>query len=1157
MKKVYISIAALSLCASMLMAQAPVNRTVKTTVADVLAQMPVAKQAEYNKLIKELSATGEEGVLMLANRINPPGQGNNSNVDYALSGLTHYVMTKGEENVRLVVANAYLKALDKVSERETKAFIIRQLQILGKDECVDALSAYLNDGSLSSPAACALVSIGTPKAGKALTTALKSRAGSPETQKNIIQAIGDIQMAKAEELLKTVLDAANPDIQIELLYALSQTGSLKSMNALANAAAKDGYTKKKTGANEAYITLLNRLVEQGYLKEAVKAAKKLQKDAAKAGQEHIREAALQILLHAERAKGKAGNASASQLILEAMKDSNRSYRNAALNNASRYADKDLYIELVKVVEKATPELKIDIMSWIGREAKNPSKHALIQNLEIRSGLPLQQVLLQQLVHTDFNVKQAATWTLVKIGNQSCIPSIAALLKNNDKQTVLLGQDALVAFPGNINGAVAEVVPSSTDAGKIAGIELLAMRKAATNLKTVLGQTQSASPEVKKAAYTALKDVVSGKDMDTMCAMLESADEQAVPAMQRAVISALSLLPAQEQVKTVITRMSQANDKDYLYYLILSATGQPEVLPTIVKGFHSNTGIKQNAAFEAILNWRDCKAVGELYDICKKNPSSAYFEPGLTTYVKLVSNPAFTGERRLLNLRKAMEIARTDNQKKAILQQIEKTGTLPGLLYAGEFLDEKPVQQDAANAVMNIALGNKEYTGANIRNLLNKVVEVLDNPDARYQIEAIKKHLDEMPKGEGFVPVFNGKDLAGWKGLVENPIIRAKMKPAQLAQAQKKADEAMNKGWKVENGVLAFKGADNGNLCTEKQYSDFEMYADWMVDPADTEADAGICLRGTPKVQIWNTASTNADAQGGSGGLLNNQANPSKPSKTADNQPGEWNSFYIKMAGDRVTVILNGEKVADDVILENCWDRKSPIFPMEQIELQAHGKIQFRNICIKELERKEPFKLSKEEEKEGFKVLFNGTNMHEWTGNTVDYTLEDNCISMNPSKSFGGNLYTKKEYGNFIFRFDFQLTPGANNGVGIRTPMEGDAAYVGMEIQILDCEHPIYKDITPLQHHGSVYGIIPTKANHHDAFKPIGEWNTEEIVADGDNIRVTVNGVVIMEGNIREAAKNGTADHHEHPGLFNSKGHIGFLGHGSPLKFRNIRIKELK
>jgi hypothetical protein len=135
-----------------------------------------------------------------------------------------------------------------------------------------------------------------------------------------------------------------------------------------------------------------------------------------------------------------------------------------------------------------------------------------------------------------------------------------------------------------------------------------------------------------------------------------------------------------------------------------------------------------------------------------------------------------------------------------------------------------------------------------------------------------------------------------------------------------------------------------------------------------------------------------------------------------------------------------------------------------------------------------------------------------------------------------------------------LTPGANNGLGIRTPMEGDAAYVGMELQILDNEAPIYKDLAPYQYHGSVYGIIPAKRGF---LKPAGEWNYQEVTANGDYIKVVLNGTVIVDGNIREATKNGTPDKQQHPGLFNKKGHIAFLGHGSHLKFRNIRIKELK
>jgi hypothetical protein len=298
------------------------------------------------------------------------------------------------------------------------------------------------------------------------------------------------------------------------------------------------------------------------------------------------------------------------------------------------------------------------------------------------------------------------------------------------------------------------------------------------------------------------------------------------------------------------------------------------------------------------------------------------------------------------------------------------------------------------------------------------------------------------------------------------------------------------------------------------------------------------------------------AQVGSGGLYNNRANESKPLKVADNKLGEWNTMFIKMVGDRVTVYLNGELVTDNVILENFWDRKQPIFPLEQIELQAHGsKVYYRNMYLKELERPEPFKLSAEEVKEGYKILFDGTNMFQWTGNTVDYTSrEDATLTLLPSKGSGGNLYTKSEYDNFVFRFEFMLTPAANNGLGIRTPMEGDAAYVGMELQILDSEHPVYKDLQIYQYHGSVYGVIPAKRGF---LKPVGQWNCQEVIADGDHIKITLNGEVILDGNIREATKDGLPDKREHPGLFNKKGHIAFLGHGSEVKFRNIRIKELK
>ena len=152
------------------------------------------------------------------------------------------------------------------------------------------------------------------------------------------------------------------------------------------------------------------------------------------------------------------------------------------------------------------------------------------------------------------------------------------------------------------------------------------------------------------------------------------------------------------------------------------------------------------------------------------------------------------------------------------------------------------------------------------------------------------------------------------------------------------------------------------------------------------------------------------------------------------------------------------------------------------------------------------------------------------------------------------MYTEKEYSYFILRFEFKLTPGANNGLGIRTPLMGDPAYVTIELQILDNTADIYKDLKPYQYHGSLYGVVPAKRGF---LRPVGEWNIEEVTARGRQITVKLNGEIILDVDIDQAIKEGTMDGRDHPGLMREIGHIGFLGHGSVIEFRSIWIKELK
>jgi len=210
--------------------------------------------------------------------------------------------------------------------------------------------------------------------------------------------------------------------------------------------------------------------------------------------------------------------------------------------------------------------------------------------------------------------------------------------------------------------------------------------------------------------------------------------------------------------------------------------------------------------------------------------------------------------------------------------------------------------------------------------------------------------------EGYKALFNGKDLTGWRGLplkvAKDP---AKPGPALTmperlsAAAQKRGDESAHAHWSVKDGVLLFDGRGQ-NLITDRDYGDFELFVDWKIEK---DGDSGIYLRGSPQIQIWDPdlQLKKTNERIGSGGIYNNKDNPNKPTKVADRPIGEWNTFWIRMIGDKVTVKLNGETVVDNVTMENYWDkeRKTHIYPKGTIELQNHGNtLYFKNIYVKEL-----------------------------------------------------------------------------------------------------------------------------------------------------------------------------------------------------------------
>ena len=175
-------------------------------------------------------------------------------------------------------------------------------------------------------------------------------------------------------------------------------------------------------------------------------------------------------------------------------------------------------------------------------------------------------------------------------------------------------------------------------------------------------------------------------------------------------------------------------------------------------------------------------------------------------------------------------------------------------------------------------------------------------------------------------------------------------------------------------------------------------------------------------------------------------------------------------------------------------------------------------------------------------LFNGKDLTGWKN--AKYIVEDGVLVCK-----GGNLVTEKQYTNYVFEMDFLLPPGGNNGLGIHYPGTGGPSGSGMELQILDNKHPKYAKLVDSQYHGSLYKLKAAKRGH---LKPAGEWNHQKVTIDGPSVIVELNGVVILDANLDEINKQKP----KHKGAKRRSGHICFCGHGAPVKFKNITIKEL-
>ena len=1085
----------------------------------LLERLPAQTPATRDSISTLLLSMGESAIFKVCKSLNPAGLEDTAQ-KYAVTGLCDFAARAGAEQ-RGVVASAMLKALKDADNWQVKAFLIEQLALVGDAAHVAALQPYLHDEHLCDPAARAMLVMDPGTSEEPLISAL---SGADRSQLlTIVNVLGELGSSKAAPVLLQLLDGSKGEWRDVLLYALARSGH-PDAGAVLQKASEQGTDFERQKATCYYFDFIEKQPEE-------MAARLYREVLSKKPVSHLACRALSGLFNLEKE-------SALPDLLRAAHRKELDILACALRLTRSIPGKEVSEKWIEFAEMATPDKRALIVRALG------GRHDAASISYVSSALN----------DADVDVRIEAITAIARLRGVESSGQLFEVLRHGSAEEVETARHALASYASDtallprLHKEVLTLPPLS----QAAVIHLFTERGATGEKPLIIELAKIGNAPVRMAAFQALAGMAEPKDVGQLLDFVqETEDEKALELLQEALVRAANLaapviaapiikafaLSTGQQKIALLGALSQLNDADALRQVLTAA---------IVKE-------TRREALQAFASGPQASAIPALITILKDANDEIRPMAFQKTVRLLKSGRGLSLEQRLEYLERLMRTTKQDDEKRTILSIAGEMHSIESLEFIEPYLEFSGTQQAAANAAAVAVLpprdGENGLTAPKVVEVLFKVLAI---PGDEERAENVKAYLEKIGVGRGmnpetgsrlndpppgFVRLFNGRDLSGWKGLTGkggNPYERANLSPQQLALEQVRADSVMRAHWSVKDGVLVFDG-HGSHLCTVKEFRNFEMLVDWKIGPG---GDSGIYLRGAPQVQIWDPAKWPE----GSGGLYNNKKGPSKPLVRADHPIGEWNTFRIKMIDDRVTVYLNDKLVVDHVVLENYWDRSQPIFTKGQIELQSHGStLYFRNIFIREIFTQD----------DGWTPLFDGKTLQGWTGAVDGYEIQNGAIVC--KQGSGGNLFTEREYDDFEITFEFKLTPGANSGLGIRAPLKGDAAYKGMELQILDNSAIRYAELKPYQYHGSIYGVVPAKRG---CLKPVGEWNVQRVRVKGDSVRVELNGAVIVDADLSVVRKQETLDHRRHPGLKRKKGHIGFLGHDAHVEFRNIYAREI-
>ncbi len=1086
-----------------------VAQEIKTLVSSLPAKPFKERQKLYDQIIK----LGSAGLDALCGQLVKPGTGDDTSARLALRGLSYYVMRPGAPAAeRELYVQSLHKSLKTGPDINVKAFICRELQLTGRAESVAPLSEILTVPDLTEPSAMSLLAISKHAAKAEVTKAMRAAysklTGEQASQQvTLIRSLAALRDRESLEAFNHAAASDHTNLRRMGLYALANLGDPSSEASLLEAAGSKMISESQRVTSWLWL-YARRLKEEGSTDKAADLCRKVFETRTGPADGHVQSSALHSLYEV------LGDGAIDDLL-------------ASLENKSVYVQAASAKLLMKIKSES---VALKLATRLKNEDPK-SRKAALEIIAARGDASVADTVKELLNDKEPAIRLQAIKTYSEVAKEHSLDALLDFVQKGSPDEQKAARDALIRLPGEaVSKQVAEKLKTaSTAAGKVTIIETLQARNARKQVSELLPLASDKDSKVRGAALKALKVLASPKHVSALLKLLGDTSPEDLDAVIAAIASAGSTAGQDERLAPILEALAVPDSKARLPLLkVLSRIGGKEAIVPVLEEIKNKDEEIQDAAIRALTEWPDDSAVEPLLKLATTSENLIHKVLALRGAMRVITAADIPAETKTRHVRTAFAAAERIEDKKMILGTVGSIRHSHSLKFAAGLVSQPELRAEAINAVIRIACPQ----GGNDTGLLDKtaydvlkgLVETVADENAKEKIQA---HLSSFPQGD-------------FANLAWNKPVRSAPRHQGRNVPKLAVDGIANQSsvW-FGDGSPAWFEVDLQEAVKIDTAHVYFYYSDGRYYQYAIEVSTD---QKTWKKVVDRSGTTE---------LCTARGHPHR----FDPIEARWVKLHIyKNSANPAVHVMEIKVYAEGTAPKTLTKFKpnqelrkpgKPPAAARKAAAEPKGKVVNPSITPYALHKKdENGKVTSGIPEEEFQTLFDGKTLKGWQGSLNGYFAEDGILVCK-----GGRLFTEKEYSDFVFRFEFKLPPGGNNGLGIRATLQGNAAYAGMELQILENTAEKYAKLHPYQFHGSVYGVVPARRGF---LKKPGEWNSQEVIAMGHHVKVILNGEVITDVFLDKVQP---MDGKAHPGLKNRKGYVGFLGHGDRIEFRNIRIRD--